>query len=62
MAPRGEPLELEPAELLALEPTEGDLEVAYDCLRKVPWDVQPVQHLGRIIARYRLRLAAEGPK
>ncbi len=39
-------------------PTEEDLAVAYECLRRVPFDVSPVQHLGRIIARYRMRLQA----
>lgn len=38
------------------EPTDEDLTVAYECLRKVPFNVSPVVHLGRIIASYRERI------
>jgi hypothetical protein len=43
------------------QPTDEDLAVAYECLRRVPYDVSPVVHVGRIIARYRERLQADAP-
>ena len=47
---------VELAELDQVEPTAQDVAWAYECLRPIPFDRSPVQHVSRILALYRREL------